>query len=124
MQHTVTVSRYTRGRGALKGSGTLYGTEAGCSCRDWTARNNDYTPSRGGKSWAKHAHEAHLATVTLERDIEIQREQLERMARGLADMLADYTSVRGIEYRMAEMNQKSESLLADLKAAENTAREG
>lgn len=117
MEHTVTVSRFTRGRGAIKGSGTLYGTEAGCSCRDWTARNNSCTPSQGGKSWAKSAHEAHLAKVTLERDIEIQRAQLERMARGLADAMADYTSERGIEYRMAEMNQKAESLLADLKAA-------
>lgn len=117
MEHTVTVSRFTRGRGALKGSGTLYGTEAGCSCRDWTARNNSCTPSQGGKAWAKSAHEAHLAKVTLERDIEIQRAQLERMARGLADAMADYTSARGIEYRMAEMNQKAESLLTDLKAA-------
>lgn len=102
-RHIISTGRVSRGRGALKGAGTLYGTRVTCSCGTLNSTINQ-APSAGGKASAKRAFDAHVAAITPARDVEILRDRIARAGRALADG-ADYLSPGGIERHAEQIGE-------------------
>jgi hypothetical protein len=63
MKHELIRSVRPRGGGSK-------GTNASCTCKQWSMFTNDHTPSRAARTrWAEKDHAAHAASRTVEQDI-------------------------------------------------------
>jgi hypothetical protein len=92
MQHELNVSRRSLGRSSPQGSRMNYGTNARCSCKQWSSFTNDKTPSGGGQSWAREAHLAHVALTTVASDIETLNQLITEANRKLVDAISSQDS--------------------------------
>ena len=102
-RHLISVGRVSRGRGALKGAGTLYGTRVTCSCGTLDQAINQ-APSAGGRAAAKRVFDHHVAAVTPERDVEILRNRIARAGRDLASG-ADFLSPGGLDMHVLHLGE-------------------
>lgn len=119
MEHNLIVTRFSRGRGPLKGDGTLYGTKATCACGGLVAKTNEFPPSRGGNQWAKRQFQDHVASITPERELELLREKLARSSERLANYARqDYAGPGGLERWAAEVADLSARVIAAMKSLE------
>lgn len=96
--------------------GRRKGTNAGCTCQQWHGLfSNDKTPDQARRAkWGQEAHAKHIASTTVESDIEALKALIARTQRLLADDI-EHGYASFIEGRMKRLNELTTALLADME---------
>jgi hypothetical protein len=111
VEHMLRTKKRHLGRSPIKGSRPRYGTDANCSCAEWTWFTNEYPPSRGGDRDAQEAHARHVAATTPESDVAATEKLLAE-----AERLAEVYGGRGLELTVEVYVRRVEALRASLAA--------
>lgn len=96
--------------------GRRKGTNAACTCQQWHGLfTNDKTPEQARQAhWGEESHAEHVASTTVESDIEALKALIARTQRLLTDDIEHgYTSF--IEGRMRRLNRLVAELVADME---------
>lgn len=109
MQHELILTARSLG-------GRRKGTNAACTCQQWHGLfSNDKTPEQARRAhWGEKLHAEHMASTTVEGDIEALKALIARTQRLLADDIEHgYTSF--IPGRMKKLDELVTALLADME---------
>jgi hypothetical protein len=96
--------------------GRRKGTNAACTCQRWDGPfSNDKTPEQARRAkWGQEAHARHVASTTVEGDIEALKAMIAKQQGFLTkDIEGGYTSF--IEGRMKRLSELVTQLLVDMK---------
>lgn len=98
-----------------RGNGSK-GTNASCTCKQWSMFTNDHTPSRAARtSWAEKDHTNHVASRTFEQDISALKDLI-AYAQGLVNAAVETDDVFILEGWAPKLADLHAQLAADLRA--------
>ena len=114
MKHELIATKRNRGGSPIKGMRTHAGTDVKCSCGGWKDYTNEAPPS-ASKTWRKKVFATHLASNTLESDIERGTALLAKATEQLTQMIVkDDMLPSFVEAQTAKIARIGKELATDL----------